>query len=212
MKVAIYCRTSRVDQNPENQLIDLERYAKGMGWEYEVFQEQESTRKTRPIKDKVFRATCQKRFDRVLVWKLDRWARSLQELINDLNMLKQNNAQFQSFKDNIILDDNPSNMLMIHILGAFAEFERAIIRQRTMAGLARAKARGKKLGRPKGSTKGNVPTEQAVSMLMEQDKSHREISKILGCSRYMAEITMKRIREKNMAAETGGVNLENQVV
>ena len=56
-------------------------------------------------------------------------------------------------KDNIKLDDNPSNMLMIHILGAFAEFERSIIRERTIAGLERVRAQGKKLGRPKSINK-----------------------------------------------------------
>jgi len=149
MKAVIYCRVSKQDQNPENQRIELERYAKGMGYDYVVVEEQESTRKTRPIKQVVFQDTISKKYDLILVWKLDRWARSLQELINDLQVLKQNNAQFFSLKDNLKLDENPSNMLMIHILGAFAEFERAIIRERTMAGLARARAQGKRLGRPR---------------------------------------------------------------
>jgi putative DNA-invertase from lambdoid prophage Rac len=149
MKVAIYCRTSKADQNPENQKIELEQYCKAMNYEYDIFEEQESTRKTRPIKNQIFQDAISKKYDMIIIWKLDRWARSLQELINDLNILKQHNAQFFSLKDNIKLDDNPSNMLMIHILGAFAEFERAIIRERTIAGLERARAQGKKLGRPR---------------------------------------------------------------
>ncbi len=149
MKTAIYIRVSKNDLNPKNQKLELERYAKGMGYEYEIFEEIESTRKTRPIKQNVFQDTISKKYDLILVWKLDRWARSLQELINDLHVLKSNKAQFFSLKDNIKLDDNPSNMLMIHILGAFAEFEREIIRERTLAGLARARAEGKTLGRPR---------------------------------------------------------------
>ena len=149
MKVAIYCRTSRTDQNPENQKIELERYAKAMGYEFETFEEQESTRKTRPIKNQIFQDAISRKYDMIIIWKLDRWARSLQELINDLNILKQHNVQFFSLKDNIKLDDNPANMLMIHILGAFAEFERGIIRERTIAGLDRARAEGKILGRPR---------------------------------------------------------------
>lgn len=149
MKVAIYCRTSKVDQNPENQRIELEQYAKAMGYDYEVLEEQESTRKTRPIKNELFQNAIGRQYDMIIIWKLDRWARSLQELINDLNILRQHKVQFFSLKDNIKLDDNPSNMLMIHILGAFAEFERAIIRERTIAGLERARAQGKKLGRPR---------------------------------------------------------------
>lgn len=149
MKVAIYCRTSKTDQNPENQKIELEKYAKAMGYNYEVFEEQESTRKTRPVKNDIFQDALRKKWDLILVWKLDRWARSMQELINDLELLRQNNVQFKTLKENIVLDDNPTNKLMINILSAFAQFERDIIRERTMAGLERARQQGKKLGRPK---------------------------------------------------------------
>lgn len=153
MKVAIYIRVSRIDLNPENQKLELENYAKAMGWEYEIFEETESTRKTRPIKDKLFRDALAKKYDLILITQLSRWARSLQELINDFNLLRQHNVEFRSIKDNIILNDDPRNMLMIQILGAFSEFERAMIRERTLAGLARAKAQGKKLGRPRKKKK-----------------------------------------------------------
>jgi DNA invertase Pin-like site-specific DNA recombinase len=149
MKVAIYCRTSKTDQNPENQKIELEKYAKAMGYDYVIFEEQESTRKTRPVKNEIFQDALRKKWDLILVWKLDRWARSMQELINDLELLRQNNVQFKTLKENIVLDDNPTNKLMINILSAFAQFERDIIRERTMAGLERARQQGKKLGRPK---------------------------------------------------------------
>ena len=158
MKAAIYCRTSKIDQNPENQLIDLERYSKAMGYEYEIFQEQESTRKTRPIKQQVFQDTIGRKYDIIIVWKLDRWARSLQELINDLQVLQVNKAEFFSLKDNIKLDGSATNMLMIQVLGAFAEFERAIIRERTLAGLQRARANGVILGRPAKKTKAYMKT------------------------------------------------------
>jgi len=149
MKVAIYIRVSRIDLHPENQKLELKQFAKSMNYDYKIFEEKESTRKTRPIKNKIFQEALQRKWDLILVYKLDRWARSLQELINDLMLFQKSRVQFKSLKDNIILDDDPRNMLMIHILGAFAEFERAMIRERTLAGLARAKAQGKKLGRPK---------------------------------------------------------------
>jgi DNA invertase Pin-like site-specific DNA recombinase len=149
MKVAIYCRTSKTDQNPENQKIELEKYAKAMDYDYVIFEEQESTRKTRPVKNDIFQEALRKKWDLILVWKLDRWARSMQELINDLELLRQNNVQFKTLKENIVLDENPTNRLMINILSAFAQFERDIIRERTMAGLERARQQGKKLGRPK---------------------------------------------------------------
>jgi DNA invertase Pin-like site-specific DNA recombinase len=149
MKVALYCRTSKTEQNPENQRLELEHFAKAMNYNYEVFEEQESTRKTRPIKNKIFQEALRKQWDLILVWKLDRWARSMQELINDLELLRQNNVQFRTLKENLTLDNNPANNLMINILSSFAQFERDIIRERTMAGLDRARAEGKKLGRPK---------------------------------------------------------------
>ncbi len=151
MKTAIYCRTSKIDQNPKNQRLELEKYAKAMGYDYVVFEEKETTKKTRPIKNQIFQDALKKKYDLILVWKLDRWARSMQELINDLEILKQNKVQFRTLKENLILDDNPTNKLMINILSSFAEFERDIIRERTMAGLERARKQGKKLGRPKGS-------------------------------------------------------------
>lgn len=152
MKVAIYVRVSRIDLNPQNQVIELEQYAKAMNWQYQIFEEKESTRKTRPIKKEVFDKSCQREFDKVLVYKLDRWARSLQELIYDLSILSKNKVSFQSLKEGITLDDDPRNMLMIHMLGAFAEFERAMIRERTLSGLARARAEGRVGGRPRKKT------------------------------------------------------------
>jgi len=150
MKVAIYCRVSTLDQNPENQKLELERYSKAMGYDYEIFEETESTRKTRPIKNKIYQEALNRKWDMILVWKLDRWARSMAELVNDLTILRTNKVQFKSLRENIVLDENPTNQLMVNILCAFADFERATIKERTLLGLARARAQGKHLGYPKG--------------------------------------------------------------
>jgi len=149
MKVAIYVRVSKIDLNPENQQIELEKFAKAMNWEYEIFEEKESTRKTRPIKQEVLQRCAKKEFDCLMIYKLDRWARSLQELLNDITILRVNKVEFRSMGESIIVNEDPRNMLMIHILGAFAEFERAMIRERTMVGLARARAEGRIGGRPR---------------------------------------------------------------
>lgn len=158
MKVAIYVRVSRIDLHPENQIVELEQYAKAMNWDYKVYEEKESTRKSRPIKKELFDLACEKKFDKILIYKLDRWARSLQELIYDLSILSQHKVGFQSLKESITLDDDPRNMLMIHMLGAFAEFERAMIRERTMSGLARARAEGRIGGRPRKNPTPKTPT------------------------------------------------------
>lgn len=152
MKIAIYCRVSREDLNLDNQKIQLEQHAKMRGWDYQVFQETESTRKTRPVKEEVLDLLRRGKFDGVLVYKLDRWARSLQELIMNIEELKNRGKHFMVLTQPIDTS-NASGMLMLQMLGAFAEFEREMIRERTMAGLERARAQGKKLGRPKNAIK-----------------------------------------------------------
>ena len=178
MKVAIYVRVSRIDLHPENQLLELKQFADAMNWNYEVFEEKESTRKVRHIKNKIFNEALQKKWDMIFIYKLDRWARSLQELMNDINLLKQNKVEFRSLKDNIIVNDDPRNMLMVQILGAFAEFERAMIRERTMAGLERARSQGKVLGRPKVSEY----HKKKVLELYKQFKSINRVSKEINLS------------------------------
>lgn len=148
MKFALYSRVSRIDLNPENQNIQLLEYAKNKGWEYEFFEELESSRKTRPIKEKVLQLVRDNKIDGIIVYKLDRWARSLQELIMNVTEITNRGKQFISITQPFDTTSS-SGMLMLQILGAFAEFERELIRERTLAGLARAKAQGKTLGRPR---------------------------------------------------------------
>ena len=148
MKVAIYVRTSKRDQNPENQEIQLIEHCKRNKWEYVIFREQESTRNTRPIKQHILSEIRKGKYSGVLIWKLDRWARSLQELIMDIDSITSKHKDFIVYTQPIDTT-NASGRLFMQILGAFAEFEREIIRERTIAGLERAKAKGIKLGRPR---------------------------------------------------------------
>jgi len=150
VRYAIYARVSTRDQNPQNQLIELVEYAKRLNYDYEVFEETESTRKTRPIKADLMNRLRKKQFDGVLIWRLDRWARSLSEMILEVTELFNKDIAFVSLKDNIDLATS-SGRLIFHIFSALAEFEREVIRERTMLGLERAKKQGKRLGRPKGS-------------------------------------------------------------
>ena len=153
MKFAIYVRVSKRDQHPENQQISLERHCKREGWEYAVFEEKESTRNTRPIKEEVLNKLRRKEYDGVIIWKLDRWGRSLTELVNNLQELTEKGTKFISLMDNIDYTST-SGKLFANMLACFCEYERAIIRDRTMAGLERAKKQGtrsgKAIGRPKG--------------------------------------------------------------
>ena len=148
MKYAIYVRVSKRDMHPENQVLKLKDYAQRQNWEYTIYEEFESTRKTRPVKEALLKELRQKAYDGVLVYKLDRWARSLPELALEVKELIDKGIFFVSLMDGIDLT-TATGRLQFHIISSFAEFERDLIRERTMAGLDRARARGVKLGRPR---------------------------------------------------------------
>jgi len=150
VKVAIYCKISAQDERPERQRADLEAYAKRMGYEYEVFEEKDSSRGGRPIKQALLKRLRAKEFDGLVVWKLDRWAKNLSELIPEIKDLLSKQLFFISLKDSVDLSGENARQAF-HIVSALAEFERASVRERVILGLERAKRAGKKLGRPFGA-------------------------------------------------------------
>lgn len=163
MKVAIYARVSMTDQNLENQLDKLQAYCDRMGWQYEIFTEKESTRKTRPVQWALYNRLLKREFECLLIYKFDRWARSSKELIEHMERLHSAGVRVISYTENIDLNSS-FGRAMLTIISAFAQLERDLIRERTLAGLARARARGVKLGRPKkkrGLKKGrDIPVQE----------------------------------------------------
>jgi DNA invertase Pin-like site-specific DNA recombinase len=149
-KVAIYCRVSTQEQDTENQRIRLIEYAKQKGWQYDVYTEVQSTRKTRPVKSELIAKLRDHEYDGVLIFKLDRWARSSTELILEVKELIEKGIVFISVTDNLDFS-TAAGKLHFQILSAFAEFERDLIRERTIEGIRRARLQGKQPGRPKGS-------------------------------------------------------------
>lgn len=143
MKFALYCRVSTDEQNPLMQRKALIEKAEREGWDYELFEEKESTRKTRPIKYALYQRLLKKEFDGVLVWKVDRWARSTQELSREVTTLYEGGVKFISLTDKIDLS-SASGTLQFNIISAFAQFERDIISERTKEGLKHAKNVGKR--------------------------------------------------------------------
>lgn len=148
VRVAIYARVSTDDQTPENQVIPLTAYAERMGYEFEVFTEIETTRKTRPVQWELYNRLLRREFDGLLIYKFDRWARSTKEMVEHMENLVNKGVLVYSYTENLDLNTSMGRA-MLTIISAFAQLERDIIRERTLAGLARARARGKKLGRPK---------------------------------------------------------------
>ena len=150
MKIAIYTRVSTEEQTTLNQKRRLVKYAQDKGWDYEVFEETQSTRKSLPIKQGVLTAIRNEEFDGILVYKLDRYGRSLANTVLEIKELVDKGKGFYSLTENLDFS-NASGMLQFQILSAFSEYERELIRERTKEGLARARAQGKSLGRPAGS-------------------------------------------------------------
>ena len=149
-KVALYCRVSTAEQTNENQKIRLIQYVTDKNLEFDLFEEQESTRKTRPIKQEMLSRARKGEYESIIVYKLDRYARSSTELILETKELTDKGVGFISLSDNLDFT-TASGKLQFQILSAFAEFERSLISERTKEGLRRAKLQGKQLGRPKGS-------------------------------------------------------------
>lgn len=148
MKVAIYVRVSTQEQNLDNQIILLTQHCNRMGWEYELFKEVESTRKTRPVQWELYNRLLRKDFDGLVIYSFSRWARSTKELIEHMENMIEKGLMIYSYTENIDITSSMGRA-MLTIISAFAQLERDIIRERTIAGLNRAKAQGKKLGRPR---------------------------------------------------------------
>lgn len=149
-KIALYVRVSTSEQTVENQRIRLIEYSEKNGYSYDIYEEVESTRKTRPVKQALLAKLRKHEYDAVVVYKLDRWARSSTELIIDCKELIDKGIGFISISDNLDFT-TAAGKLHFQILSAFAEFERELIRERTIEGLRRAKLNGNGAGRPKGS-------------------------------------------------------------
>ena len=148
--VAIYARVSTDKQKVDMQLNELRQYVARSGWTvYEEFIDQAATggNTKRPAFQAMLAAARQKKFHILLVWKLDRLSRSLKDLIITLDELGSLGIDFVSY-DNNLDTSTPTGKLVFQIVGAVAEFEKDIIRERVIAGLANARQKGKRLGRP----------------------------------------------------------------
>jgi DNA invertase Pin-like site-specific DNA recombinase len=162
MKIALYARVSRDDLHCENQKKILLEWAQRNGLaeaDFQYFQEEESTRKTRPVKDSIIKGFRAGEFSGVVVTRIDRFARSLQELVMDVEGIINAGGRFVAIMNGFDFDKtryNASQQLMLNIFASFAQFEREIIRERTIEGLARARAEGKKLGRPRKRLRSSI--------------------------------------------------------
>lgn len=147
-RVAIYARVSTLGQNTENQLLELRRYAEARGWETTEFVDDgvSGSKDRRPALDQLTAAVRRHQVDAVVCWRLDRLGRSLRHLVLFLDDLHARGVAFVTLGEGIDTS-TPAGRLVAGVLGSIAEFERSRIQERIVAGLARARAQGQRLGR-----------------------------------------------------------------
>jgi DNA invertase Pin-like site-specific DNA recombinase len=161
MRTALYARVSTLDQQPENQAHELRQYAAARGWTVKEYVDHgvSGAKERRPALDTMMADARRRRFDVLIVWRLDRLGRNLRHLITMLDELRALGIAFVSLAEGIDAT-TPAGKLQLHILAAIAEFERGRIQERVRAGLARAKAQGKQLGRPKTT----IPIDKLITV------------------------------------------------
>jgi DNA invertase Pin-like site-specific DNA recombinase len=179
MKAVIYARVSTTDQTTANQTLELEKVAKRNGWALEaVFEDTISGAKTkRPALERLLKGVVRKEFDVVMVWDVSRLGRSLTHLVRLLEDFHAKGVNLY-FHQQGIDTTTPTGRMMYQMCGVFAEFERSMIQERVKAGLARARAQGKQLGRAP------IPpvTVKKIKALRASGLSLRAISKQTGVS------------------------------
>jgi DNA invertase Pin-like site-specific DNA recombinase len=196
MRVAIYARVSTANngQDPTMQTRELREYAERRKWtvagEY-VDVGISGTKEKRPELDRLMADAHRRRFDAVVVWKFDRFARSVSHLLRALETFKAQGIEFVSFSEQLDTS-TPAGKLVFTVLGAVAELERSLIVERVKAGLRNARAKGKTLGRPIKL----VDTRQ-IAELRAQGRSWRKIARRLGISARTARRAGQNPPSKN---------------
>ena len=178
MVVAVYARVSTSDQSCEMQLHELLQYVVRQGWE--VFAEYVDTgfsgaQTSRPELDRLMQDARLRRFEAVLVWKLDRWGRSVAHCVRTIQDLVALRIRFLSPNEAIDTGiESPISRFLLQLLAAFAEMEHEIIRERVRAGVRAAKAKGTSLGRPR-----RVFRRDEARRMRAEGLSWRRIARIL---------------------------------
>ena len=194
-KTAIYARVSTSGQSPENQLAELKAIAERMNWQItEIYIDHGISgtkgRENREAFDNLCKAAIRKEFDLIMAWSVDRLGRSLQQLVAFLADIHAKGIDLYLHQQGIDTT-TPAGKAMFQLCGVFAEFERAMIRDRVLAGLERAKSNGKILGRPKTSTS----VENKIIELRKAGKGIKKIAKKLGIG---VSVVQRIVHKKSM--------------
>lgn len=180
MRAALYTRVSTGDQEVANQRPDLVTFVQSRGWELASEYSDvgiSGTKMRRPALDRLMEDAKKRKFDAIIVWRFDRYARSTKHLIDSLEEFRNLGIRFLSYSENIDLG-TPLGQAMFVIISAIAQLELDLMRERIMAGLRRAKAEGKKLGRPAKA----IDTSK-IRELRSQGLTVREIAQTLNLTK-----------------------------
>lgn len=183
-KYILYLRVSTIEQNSDLQRRELVEHAERSGWDFEILEDKATGKNSnRPALKKLLTLAAQRKIDGIAVWRADRLFRSLKEAVITLSNLTEQGTYFYSHKDGIDLSTSHGRLLA-NLLFSLAEFEAELTRSRVMAGIAAARARGVRLGRP---SKVDPAMEQEILRLrQEQNLSFRQIARRLGISKSSA--------------------------
>lgn len=178
-RVAAYVRVSTGGQDTAMQLADIRRLAELRGWEIvSTVEEKASGAKLRPARQRLIAEAKAGAYDAVCVWKLDRWGRSTLDVLGTVTELDSAGVAFVSVQDNIDMT-TAQGRLMVQLLAAFAEFERAQIRERVTAGLKHAKRHGTRTGKAIGRPATAKAHGEQIANLLQQGVALPEIAKRL---------------------------------
>ena len=182
-RVAIYARVSTSEQSPELQLRDLRQYATARLLTVSEYVDTgfSGAKQSRPALDRLMDDARKRRFDCVLVWRFDRFARSTKHLLLALEEFRSLGVQFISYQENIDTT-SPLGQALFTIVSAVAQLERDLIRERVRAGLRNARANGKKFGRPRA----HVDAVQ-VAALRAAGRSWSQVCQTLNLSKGTAQ-------------------------
>lgn len=193
-RTVIYVRTSTSeDQDTKMQIYDLSKYCESIGIQIDqVYEDKGFTGRNikRPALVELRRACELGEIGRVFVWKFDRLARSLKELIQLIGEFNEFGVTLVSLKDNIDLGSS-QGVLMMHILGAFAQFESDLISVRTRSGINYAKANGTRSGRPIGRVRSISRDDRLIWAAYDNFGSMRSVANYLKISKSMVERSLR---------------------
>lgn len=206
-KVAIYARVSTDSQTTENQLLELGAVAKRMGWHVTGEQVDQAIsgskgRNQRPEFDRLLKDVTRKEFNIVAAWSVDRLGRSLQHLVEFINEIHASGVDLYLHQQGINTATPPGKALF-KMCGVFAEFERLMIRERVISGIARTKVCGTKSGKPHGRPANLVNPGSSILKALSEGKGILKTAKELGIG---VSTVQRIIKESQQAIVAGSSN------